>query len=188
MVKMALVVEKYTKIETPFYNLKDSLERTGAIRFCFDFGLMNKDFEKRCDRFSIVPLEDFSCERTIKYSDGESVTIKSQFGLFKDDFINVDVQHVELAVLGNYIEHGVVISRMNPYYSIVNQLAMEYGFVRKTNDKSFIIGNSELMELALVPFKLKVEDGEFVVFDVEDTMNTLEFDRIVDSYASDCAL
>lgn len=186
---MAIIIEKYAEIETPYYNLKESLARTGAKRFCFDFGLMNKDFEKRCDRFSLVPLEDFACERIIKYRNGESVTLQSQFGLFRNDFINVDVQHVELAMLGHYIEHGVVISRNNPYYSIVNQMAKEYGFVSGVNDKSFIIGNSELMELALVPFKLKVNDrNDFVVFDVEDTMKEVEFDRIVDSYASKCAI
>lgn len=186
---MAIIIEKYAEIETPFYNLKESLAKTGAVRFCFDFGLMNTNFEKRCERFSLVPLEDFECERIIKYRNGESVTLKSQFGLFKHDFINVDVQHVELAMLGHYIEHGVVISRKNPYYSIVNQLASKYGFVSSVNDKSFIIGNSELMELALVPFKLKLNaKNDFVVFDVEDGMPTTEFDKIVDSYSSDCAL
>lgn len=185
---MAIVIEKFAEIETPYYNLQESLKKTDGIRCCFDFGLMNKDFEKRCDRFSLVPLEDFACDRIIKYRNGESVKIRSNFGLCKNDFINIDVQHVELAVNGNYIEHGVVISRNNPYYQIVNQMAKDYGFVKGDNDKSFIIGNSELMELALVPFKLKVADDEFVVYDIEDSMNAMEFDNIVDSFASDCAL
>ena len=78
--------------------------------------------------------------------------INSKFGLFERDFINVDVPHIEI-IESKYKEHGVIISKYNPYFNIVNGFAKHFDCVSVNNEKAFILSNSELMKFALIPFK-----------------------------------
>ena len=78
--------------------------------------------------------------------------INSKFGLFERDFINVDAPQIEI-IESEYKEHGVIISKYNPYFDIVNCFAKHFNCVSANNDKTFILSNSELMKFALIPFK-----------------------------------
>ena len=71
----------------------------------------------------------------------------------------------------------------------MNALAKDFEFVGADNDNSFILDESELSEIKLVPFNLKYADYHFIVEDIEDEMHVDEYDGIVEQlYCSDFAL
>lgn len=179
---MAILLENYIKIKTSYFDFKQALTMQGETRFCFDFGLMNHDCTKTYFNFALVPLDKkFTCERTLVYGDGKKVQINSTFGLFDDDFINIDVPHIEINE-SNFKEHGIIISNWNNYFDIINALANHFKLVDDDNEKSFILSNNELMNFALVPFTLTVDGNNIVLENVEKEMATSEFDAFIESF------
>ena len=179
---MAILLDDYVSIKTSYFDFKQALTIQGATRFCLDFGLMNHDYSRTCFDFALVPLnKDFTCERTLVYENGKHISINSKFGLFDDDFINIDVPHIEINE-SNFKEHGIIVSNWNNYFEIINQLAKKFGMIKEDNEKSFILSNSELMNFALVPFTLKVDGNDIVLENVEDEMATSEFDAFIESF------
>lgn len=179
---MAILLDDYTKIKTSYFDFKQALSIQGATRFCLDFGLMNHDCTKSYFNFALVPLnKDFKCERTLIYKNGKHVSINSTFGLFDDDFINIDVPHIEIKE-SNYKEQGIIVSNWNNYFDIINDLAKHFKIIKEDNEKSFILSNSELMKFALVPFTLKVDGNKIVLENVEQEMATSEFDAFIESF------
>ena len=189
---MAIILDKYVDIETNAHDLNDALIKQGATRFCFDFGFLNRDFERTNFPFALVPLDkEFKGKRTLVYGNGKGalkkVEFSSKFALFEDDFINVDVPHIEINE-SNYKEHGVIISKYNDYFGIINELAKHFKCVDSDNRKSFILSNSELMNFALVPFTLKSDRVRFIVDNVEDQMEYKEFDAFIETFVSDSSM
>lgn len=179
---MAILLDDYVKIKTSYFDLKQALIKQGATRFCLDFGLMNHDYSRTYFDFALVPLnKDFTCERTLVYKDGKKISINSKFGLFDDDFINIDVPHIEINE-SNCKEHGIIVSNWNNYFDIINAFAKHFGMVKEDNEKSFILSNSELMNFALVPFTLRVDGNDIVLENVEQEMATSEFDAFIESF------
>lgn len=179
---VAIMLDDYMDIRTSFFDFKQALKKQGETRFCFDFGLMNHDFTKTYFNFSLVPLKkEFLCERTLVYGDGKKVQINSTFGMFDNDFINIDVPHIEINE-PNFKEHGIIVSNWNNYFDIINALAIHFNMIDDDNEKSFILSNSELMNFALVPFTLKVDGNDIVLENVEKEMATSEFDAFIDSF------
>ena len=179
---VAILLDDYIDIKTSYFDFKQALTIQGATRFCFDFGLMNKYSTKAYFPFDLVPLnKEFKCERTLVYGDGKKISINSKFGLFDDDFINVDVPHIEINE-SNFKEHGIIVSNWNNYFDIINALAIHFRLIGDDNEKSFILSNSELMNFALVPFTLKVDGNDIVLENVEKEMATSEFDAFIDSF------
>ena len=78
----------------------------------------------------------------------------------------------------------------NPYYEIVESLSKHFNFITNDdNGHSFILTESDLSKINLVPFNLKYHDSDFYVDNIESEMATSEFDAIIDSmYCSDYAL
>lgn len=180
--KLAIILDDYIDIKTSYFDFKQALKMQGATRFCFDFGIMNKDSTKTYFPFALVPLnKEFTCERTLVYGNGKKVQINSTFGMFDDDFINIKVPHIEINE-SNFKDHGIIVSNWNNYFDIINALAKHFRFVSDDNDKSFILSNSELMNFALVPFTLKVDGNDIVLENVEKEMATSEFDAFIDSF------
>ena len=192
MFNMAIILD-YINIETDAHDLNDALVKQGATRFCFDFGFLNKDFERTNFPFALIPLDkSFKCKRTIAYANRKrsgikKVEINSKFGLFEDDFINVEVPHIEINE-SNFKEHGVIISHYNDYFDIINALAKHFKCVDSDNNKSFILTNSELMKFALVPFTLSSDRILFIVDNVEDQMEFNEFDAFIETFVSDSSI
>ena len=186
---MAIILDKYVNIETNADDLKYALVKQGATRFCFDFGFLNRDFERTNFPFALVPLDkEFTCNRTLVYSNGKTgfkiIEINSKFALFEDDFINIDVPHIEIDGT-DFKEHGVIISKYHDYFHIINGLAKHFNCVDSDNNKSFILSNSELMNFALVPFTLSSEKMHFHVDNVEDQMEYKEFDAFIETFVDD---
>ena len=179
---MAIILDRYVDIETHAYDLRDALIEQGETRFCFDCGIMNSYFRKHYFPFSLVPLDaEFRCKRTLVYGDGKKVPINSNFGMFKDDFINVDVPHIEV-LESDYKDFGVIISNHNGYFDIVNAMAKHLNIVDSTNEKSFIMTNGEIMNFALVPFTLTTDGYKFTVKNIEDELPTSEYDAFIESF------
>ena len=167
---MAILLESFVDVKTKAHDLIQALQKQGTTRFCFDLGLLANDCTRTYFPFALVPLaEDFTCKRTLVYGDGKKVSINATFGLFRDDFINLEVPHVEI-LESDYVDFGVIISKYNRYFSIVNALAIYFGYVDAENDKSFILSNSELMKFALVPFTLETDGVDFIIGAVEDEL------------------
>ena len=192
MILVAIILDKYVDIETNAHDLNDALTKQGATRFCFDFGFLNRDFERTNFPFALVPLDkQFKCKRTLVYGNGKralkKIEINSKFGLFEDDFINVDVPHIEINE-SNYKEHGIIVSNWNNYFEIINALAKHFKIINDDNEKSFILSNSELMNFALVPFTLSSDRIHFIVDNVEDQMEYKEFDAFIETFVSDSSI
>ena len=101
----------------------------------------------------------------------------------------MEFQEVELQEKNKLSMKGLLISRNNHYFSIVNVLANHFGFVSAENDFSFILDETELDKIKLVPFKLRYVDNHLVISDIEDEMQVDEYDGIVEQlYCSDFAL
>lgn len=185
---MAIVLDKHNEIKTTYKNFIVSLCcLDNGLRCCLDTDLIFN--ESGIGDFKLVPLDNFSCKRTIVGTHGTKIGIESKFGLTKDDFIDMEFQEVELQEKHKVATDGLLISRTNSYFGIVNALAEHFGFVGADNDSSFVINESELSKIKLVPFNLKFVDNHFVVSGIEDEMNVDEYDGIVEQlYCSDYAL
>ena len=105
MFNMAIILDDYINIETDAHDLNDALVKQGATRFCFDFGFLNKDFERTNFPFALIPLDkSFKCKRTIAYANRKrsgikKVEINSKFGLFEDDFITMIILILSMHLL-----------------------------------------------------------------------------------------
>jgi hypothetical protein len=188
---MAIVLDRCNEVKTHHFDFKEQLEKNkDGIRCVLDIDLMFHEYSKTMiGEFKLVPLDEFRCKRTIVGNRGTKVDIDAHFGLTKDDFIDMDFQEVELRREHYATIKGLLISNRNPYYDIVNALAKHFEFVGADNRNSFVLDESELDEIKLVPFKLRYSDNHFIVADVEDEMPTSEFDAIVDEmYCEDFAL
>lgn len=172
---MGMILKNFNTIKTNPVDLHDALTRQKDSKFCFDFGLLNREYDVFNFPFRLVPLDtDFKCERTLIYDDNKEVKILSKFGLFDGDFINIDAPRIEIKEF-NYVEEGVIIFKDNPYFEIVNAIAKHFNLIDKKNGQSFILTNDELAKFSLTPFKL--EDKYMKHFEVSDIEDMIEFDE-----------
>lgn len=187
---MAIILDKYNEVKTHYLDFIDALKQCNdGLRCCFNIDLIVYDYTPtRIDDLKLIPLDKFTCKRTIVGTKGTRINLESCFGLVKDDFITIDLNVVELEQ-DKYKMKGLLVTRTNPYFDVLNQIAKHFNFVDADNDNSFVLDESELSEIQLVPFKLRYVDNHFFVSDVEQEMATSEFDSIVDSmFCSDFAL
>lgn len=187
---VAIVLDRHNEVKTSYFDFIDGLkQRNNGLRCCFDIDLIVYNYTPtHVDDLKLIPLDEFTCKRTIVGTHGTRINLESCFGLVKDDFITIDLNVVELEQ-NKYRMKGLLVTRTNPYFDIINQVANHFGFVDADNDRSFVLDESELSEIQLVPFKLSYVDNHFFVSDFEDEMPTSEFDAIVDSmFCSDFAL
>lgn len=188
---MAIVLDSCNDIKTKHSDFVDSLKKLDyGLRCCLDVDmLVYGHTPTSIGEIKLVPLEDFSCKRTIIGYDGTKIDIDSAFGLVKEDFIDIDCVEVDVVEKDKIKLTGVLISHTNDYYQIFNQLAKHFEYIASDNDNSFVLDESELSELKLVPFNLKYENNHFVVSNVESEMSTSEYDAIVDEmYCCDYAI
>lgn len=183
---MAIILDKHNEIKTSYLDFIDALElKKDGLRCCFNIDMIVYEYTPtHFDDLKLVPLEDFSCKRTIIGNHNTKVNIESSFGLIQEDYITIDLKVVELDQ-NNYMWKGMLITRTNPYFEILNQLAKHFDFVGADNTNSFVLDESELSEIQLVPFRLKCVDHKFVLSDIESEMATSEYDAIVDSLHCD---
>lgn len=187
---MAIVLDRCNDIKTDYHDFVDRLKhRHDGLRCVLDIDLFYYDYTPtRVDELKLIPLDEFTCKRTIVGIHGTNIGIETKFGLTRDDFIDMDFQEVELQEKHKSKLKGLLISSSNPYFEIVNALAKHLSFVGADNDNSFILDESELSEIKLVPFKLKYVN-KLVISDIEDEMHVDEYDGIMEQlYCSDIAL
>lgn len=187
---MAIILDKHNEVKTHYLDFIDALKQCNdGLRCCFNIDLIVYDYTPtRIDDLKLIPLDNFTCKRTIVGTHGTRIGLESCFGLVKDDFITIDLHVVELEQ-DKYRMKGLLVTRTNPYFDVLNQISRHFNFVDADNDNSFVLDESELSKIQLVPFKLRYVDNHFVVSHVEDEMPTSEFDAIVDSmFCSDFAL
>lgn len=187
---MAIILDKHNEIKTNHQDFIHALEKMdNGLRCCFNLDMIVYEYTPtHVDDFQLIPLEKFSCKRTIIGNHNTKVNVESCFGLTKDDFITIDLHVVDLEE-NKQIWKGLLVNRTNPYFEIINSLAIHFGFVDDFNDKSFVLDESELSEIQLVPFRLKYVNNHFVVLDIEKEMATSEYDNIVDGmYCSEYTL
>lgn len=187
---MAIVLDNYNEIKTNHHDFIDKLKyRKDGLRCCFDIDLIFQDYSKTMiGDFKLIPLDEFTCKRTIVGAGGTNIGIETTFGITNDDFIDMEFQEVELNQKNYAGMKGLLISSSNHYYDIVNALAKHFGFVNGDNTNSFILDEIELDRLKLVPFNLKYSVHSFIVEDIEDEMNVDEYDGIVEQlYCSEFA-
>lgn len=187
---MAIVLDSYNELKTNYTDFVERLKiRQDGLRCCFDIELLFQEYSKTMiGDFKLIPLDEFVCKRTIVGTGGTRIGVETTFGITKDDFIDVGFQEVELMEKDKLTLNGLLIARNNKYYDIVNALAKHFGFVSADNDNSFVLDESELSEIKLVPFNLKYVDFKFIVSDIEDEMHVDEYDGIVEQlYCSDYA-
>ena len=172
---MSIILNNFNNVRTEASDFHDALNRQKDSRFCFDFGLLNREYDVFEFPFRLVPLDtDFKCKRTLVYDDNKEVRIWSKFGLFDGDFINMDVPHIEINEF-KYTDDGVIIFKNNPYFEIVNSIAKHFNCIDENNKQSFILTNNELAKFSLIPFKLN--DQYRKSFKVSDFENKLEYDE-----------
>ena len=179
---MAITLDNYNTIETSYSDFADALARChDGLRCCFDVDMFVYEYTPtKINELSLVPLSDFKCKRTIVGTNGTRITIESHFGLTKEDFIDINVKEVDLVENDQYKLTGVLIPSYNPYFDVLNQLAQYFEMIADDNRNSFVLDESDLDELKLVPFTLKCKNNKLIVSDIEKEMATSEFDAIVD--------
>lgn len=189
---MAIVLDLINDVKTNFIDFVESLEQyQDGIRCCLDvdFIVFNKHTNQIKD-IVLVPLSDFTCNRTITGCKDTEITVETTFGLIQKDFIKFGFKEVTITESDGYKSLGLLISSDNPYYEIVESLSKHFNFITNDdNGHSFILTESDLSKINLVPFNLKYHDSDFYVDNIESEMATSEFDAIIDSmYCSDYAL
>lgn len=187
---MAIVLDRCNDIKTNYFDFVDELKhKKDGLRCVLDIDLFFYDYTPTgFDEFKLIPLDEFTCKRTIVGNRGTHIGIETTFGLTKDDFIDMDFKEVELSEKNKSKMKGLLISSSNHYFDIVNALAKHLDFVGADNTNSFILDECELSGIKLVPFKLKYADYRFIISDIEDEMNVDEYDGIVEQlYCSDFA-
>lgn len=188
---MAIILDRNNKIKTNHNDFKNALLNTeNGLRCCFNIDMITYEYTPtHLDCLKLIPLEDFSCKRTIVGNNNTRINIESCFGIFQDDFITIDLKVVELEE-NKHLSKGLLVNKSNPYYEIINAIAKHFDFVKPDNNNSFILDESELSEIQLVPFRLRYNTGVgFNVGEIESEMNTSEYDAIVESmYCSEYGL
>ena len=179
---MAIVLDSYNQLKTKYCDFVDRLKQLDdGLRCCLDVDMLVYEYAPiTISDIKLVPLESFSCQRTIVGSNGTNIDIDAPFGLVKEDFIEIDC--VEVGVVEKHKRKltGVLISNTNDYFEIFNQLAKHFGYIPSDNGNSFVLDEAEISELKIVPFNLKYVDNQFVVSNIEKEMDTSEYDAIVD--------
>lgn len=191
MIFVVIVLDNYNDVKTNYIDFIDALKHyKDGIRCCLDIEMIVYDYTPtNIDDFKIIPLDSFTCKRTIVGIGGTNINIESSFGLTKDDFLYTGFKEVELDKKHYAKMKGLLISNSNPYFSIINQLCIELDMVSADNTNTFVLDECDLSELQLIPFNLKYTDGGFVVSGVEQELPTSEYDSIVDNlYCEDYAL
>ena len=191
MICVAIILDRCNEVKTNYLDFADELKhRQDGLRCVLDVDLFFYDYTpKNIDEFKLIPLDAFTCKRTIIGNRGTNIGLETTFGLTKDDFIDMEFQEVELQEKHKVKLKGLLISSNNPYFDIVNALAKHFDFVGADNTNSFILDESELSEIKLVPFNLKYVDYHFIVSAIEQEMQVDEYDGIMEQlYCSDCAL
>lgn len=185
---MAITLDNLNEIKTNYYDFVDALKKLdNGLRCCFDIDMLVYEYTPTSiNEIKLVPLDEFRCKRTIVGVNGTNIGIESSFGITDDDFINVDVNHVEVVEKDKYKLSGVLIPTGNHYFGILNQLAQYFDMVKKDNENSFVLDESDLSVIKLVPFTLKFEKDAFIVSDIEQEMKTSEFDELIDKRYSNC--
>ena len=184
---MAITLDNSNEIKTDYYDFVDALKNLDdGLRCCIDIDMLVYEYTSTSiDEIKLVSLEYFTCKRTIIGSNGTNIGIESSFGITDDDFIKVDINHVEVVEKDKYKLSGVLIPVGNPYFEILNQLAQYFDMVKKDNENSFVLDETDLDIIKLVPFTLKYKDG-FIVSNIEQEMATREFDELMDKRYSNC--
>ena len=191
MIFVVIVLDNFNEVKTNYIDFVYALKhKKDGIRCCLDIGLLVYEYTStQIDDFKIIPLDEFTCKRTIVGTGGTNINIESSFGLTNDDYLYTGFKEVELDRKHHTTLKGLLISNTNHYFSIINQLCIGLGMVNAGNTNSFVLDECDLSELQLIPFNLKYADGDFVVSDVEQEMATSEYDAIVeDLYCEDYAL
>ena len=187
---MVIVLDNYNEIKTDYLDFITELKHhKDGIRCCLDIDLIFYDYTPtQIDDFKLIPLDKFTCKRSIVGNNGTNIVVETTFGITKGDFINTGFQEVELD-RKNYAKlKGLLISCTNPYFDIINGLSQHLELVGAENYNSFVLDECDLSELKLVPFNLKFVDNHFIVSDVEQEMATTEYDSIVEQlYCSEYA-
>lgn len=190
MIFVAIILDKHNEVKTNYLDFSHELKHhKDGIRCCFDVDLIVHEYSRTSiGDFKLIPLDEFKCKRTIVGIGGTRISVETSFGLTRDDFIEMNFQEVDLQEKNKFSCTGLLISKNNPYYLIVNALAKHFDFVDADNDNSFVLDGDELSTINLVPFNLKY-DFNFVVSDIEKEMHTDEYDGIVEQlYCSDFSL
>ena len=189
---MAIVLDLVNDVETDYEDFVEALQECGGIRCCLDVDMVKitEYLPTMIKDIQLIPLEKFSCKRTIKGFNGTDIVVDSSFGLTNKDFISFEFKEVGLIEKDKHKSYGLLISCDNIYYEIIYELSKYFKFIsQEDNGNSFILDESELSKLSLVPFKLDYHDNDFYVTNVETEMLPCEYDAIVDSmFCSDCAL
>lgn len=189
---MAIVLDLVNDVETDYQDFVDALQESDGLRCCLDVDMVRitEYMPTIIKDIQLIPLEKFSCKRTIKGFNGTDIVIDSSFGLTNHDFISFEFKDVGLIEKDKYKSHGLLISSDNLYYEIIAELSKYFKFINQEDSgNSFILDESELSKLNLVPFKLEFHDNDFYVTNIENEMAPSEYDSIVDSmFCSDCAL
>lgn len=179
---MAIILDGYNQLKTKYCDFAERVKNLDdGLRCCLDVDmLIYEHTPTSIGEIKLVPLESFSCKRTIVGSNGTNIDIDAPFGLVKEDFIDIDCVEVDVMEKHKKTLTGVLISNTNDYFEIFNQLAKHFGFITSDNGNSFVLDEAEISELKLVPFNLKYVDNQFVVSDIEKEMSTSEYDTLVD--------
>ena len=189
---MVIVLDLINDVETTYDDFVESLEECeNGIRCCLDvdFLLFNKHTTAIKD-IRLIPLDNFSCQRTISGCNGTKIMVESTFGLIRNDFISFGLREVTIVEDDGYKGLGLLVSSDNLYYDIVVELSKHFNFIKGSDfEHSFILNESEISKLNLVPFNLTYFDGSFWVDNIESEMKPSEYDAIIHNlYCSDCAL
>ena len=189
---MVIVLDLINDVETTYGDFVESLEECeDGIRCCLDVDfLLFKKHTTAIKDIRLIPLDNFSCKRTIIGCNGTKINVESTFGLIRNDFISFGLKEVTIIEDDEYKGLGLLVSSDNLYYEIVLGLCKHFNFIKGADfEHSFILNESEISKLNLIPFNLTYHDGSFWVDSIESEMETSEYDAIVDNlYCSDYAL
>ena len=145
-------------------------------------------------KLKLVPLQEFKCKRMIPtlHYDVEDLELYSSFGVTgEDDFLQFKLSTCEFYnnTDGDYQE-GYIISKNDDLYNIFADLCESKGFIKdRVVQHSFVLHDTELNDLILVPFKLQYLNGKFIVTNIKDKITYKEYnDRLNELYTMDCQL
>lgn len=190
---MAILLDFINRIKTNYTDLCNAIA-DGGLKCCLDIEQLDNSYSSNFNyglnaNVKLIPLEPFICKRTIIGNDGNKINIKTNFGIIQKDFINIDLNIVEIEHKDNYTMYGLLIPRTNDYFNIFNQLSAHFDIFNKDNEKSFILDNAELDMINHVPFTLKYENFELNISNVETALRKQEYTDLVDElYCSEYGL
>ena len=187
---MAIILDKYNEVKTHYLDFADSIQNMDdGLRCVLDIELDFYDNRQTSiGEFKLIPLDKINCGRTIVGDGGTNIDMFASFGLVREDFIDIECHPVDLKEKNRLTLVGLLFSKNNPYFAIINALAKHFNHVDADNENSFVLDEAELSEINHVPFKLKYED-DFVVCDVENEIPIKEYENIMDElYCEDYGL